>query len=104
MRYFLFCFLFILFFSCSPAEKQTYKLSDDQLAKVLFDIHYADVMLPSFTIAQQDSLRQIYWKHMEEIYKLSEAEIREEINKLESEPEKFKIIIGEVKAMADSIQ
>ena len=104
MRYCLFYFLCILFVSCSHAEKPTYKLSDEQLAKVLFDIHYADVMLPSFTIAQQDSIKQIYWKRMEEIYKMPESEIREEIKKLESEPEKFKLIIGHVKAMADSIQ
>ena|SRR5687768_12985215 len=104
MRYFLFYFLCFFFVACTPAEKQTYKLSDDQLAKVLFDIHYADVMLPSFTIAQQDSLRRLYWEKMEKIYEMSETEIREEIKKLESEPEKFKIIIGQVKAMADSIQ
>ena len=104
MRYPLYLFVCMLFVSCLSAEKQTYKLSDDQLARVLYDIHYADVTLPSLTKLQQDSVKRLYWNQMEEVYKMSEAEIREEIKKLESEPEKFKIIIGHVKAMADSIQ
>jgi hypothetical protein len=104
MKYVRYPFFCLLIFSCTKVEKPTYKLTDDQLAKVLFDIHFADVMLPSLTIPQQDSVKQIYWNQMEEIYKMPESEIREEIKKLESDPEKFKVIIGQVKEMADSIQ
>ena len=93
-----------LYLSCDKAEKQTYKLSDEQLARVLFDIHFADVMLPSLTMTQQDSVAEIYWDRMADIYKMPEAEIRAEIEKLESEPEKLKLILVRVKSMADSIQ
>ena len=104
MRYLFYSFICVFFVSCKSADKQTYRLSDDQLARVLYDIHFADVTLPSLTRLQQDSVKRLYWNQMEEIYKMSEAEIRAEIKKLESEPEKFKIIIEHVKAMADSIQ
>ena len=100
----LFYFLCIWIVSCGKPESQTYKLNDEQLARVLFDIHFADVMLPTITTHQQDSVKLLYWNRMEELYRMPEAEIREEIKKLESEPEKLKLIMERVKIMADSIQ
>ena len=105
MKYILLGFISIHFLiSCASSEKKTYRLSDEQLTHLLFDIHFADVILTDITPAQKDSLEDVYWKKMNDIYHLSKDEIREEIDKLESEPEKLMIIIERVKAMADSIQ
>jgi hypothetical protein len=104
MRYgFLLFSIFLLFVACNPKEKQTYRLSDEELARLLFDIHFADVILTDITPEQKDTLKTIYWKKMTSVYHLSEEEIREEIDKLESEPEKLMLIIGRVKSLTDTI-
>ncbi len=95
---------FMVFMACTSSQPQTYKLSDEELAHLMFDIHFADVILPELPGEQQDSIKVIFWKRMMETYHLTREEIQEEIDKLETEPEKLKMIIGRVKEMADSIQ
>ncbi len=96
--------LALSFIACKSSEKKTYRLSDDQLVNLMFDMHLADVLLTEFPKHQQDSIKAVYLKRMTEVYVLSEEEIHEEIHKLESEPEKMKLIIGRIKTMADSLQ
>lgn len=97
-------FLILFFIACQSSEKKIYRLSDDQLVNLMFDMHLADVLLIEFTKHQQDSLKDVYMKQMSQAYNLSEKEIQEEIDKLATEPEKMKLIIGRVKMMADSLQ
>lgn len=103
----------ILFFSfitmlmltaCTKKIKHDYRLSDEELANLMLDMHYADALLSDLSPELRDSISALYWKRMIELYDLSETEIREEINKLEKEPEKMKFILGRVKEMSDSIQ
>jgi hypothetical protein len=95
----------ILFFlGCDESVKQEYKLSDERLAQLMFDLHFADVILPGHTLEQRDTINLLYWQKLSENYGMTEEEIREEVRKLESEPEKLKLILGRVKMMSDSIQ
>jgi hypothetical protein len=104
MKYgFLLLIIFHFVIACSMTEKKTYRLSDEELTRLLFDVHFADVILKDITPEQKDTLQTLYWKKMSEVYHLSEEEIRDEIEKLESEPEKLMIIIGQVKAMTDTL-
>lgn len=97
----LIVFFFLL--ACSPAEKPVYKLTEDEHVNLLFDLHFADAILIELTPDQRDSVTQVYWQKMEERYGLDQDEIREEIKKLESDPEKMKLLIDRVRVMADSI-
>lgn len=104
MKYIAAIFLFAYIFGCNPVEKQNYQLTDEELSLLLFDIHYADVVLPGLSRQQQDSIKIIYYEQLSKIYDMSVEELKKEISKLESEPEKMKIILGRVKQLADSIQ
>src|SRR5687767_787387 len=78
MKYILLLFItFHLIIACGSTEKKTYKLTDEELAHLLFDIHFADVILTDITPEQKDSLETVYWKKMSEIYDMSKEEIRE---------------------------
>ncbi len=96
--------LVLLLCSCKPSGKPEYKLSDEQLAKVMLDLHLADVILPQLHTTQQDSVKQLFWKKMSVTYQMPEADIQREIELLESDPEKLKFIVNRVKELADSIQ
>lgn len=94
----------LMLIACKDKVKHDYRLSDEELANLMLDMHYADALLADLTPEQRDSISTLYWKRMMELYDLSEAEIRDEINQLENEPEKMKLILGRVKEMSDSIQ
>lgn len=102
-----FFYLFIMLVlacGCETNVKPSYKLSDEQLAQLMLDIHLADVMLPELPAAYQDSIKEKMWERLTVIYHLSEEELKEEISKLESEPEKLKLVVNRAKELADSIQ
>jgi len=100
------CLIFIIFhlISCESSEKPKYRLSDDRLVDMIFDMHLGEALLVDFPKHKQDSIKQVYMKRMTEAYGLNETEIREEIDKLSTEPEKMKLIISQVKSRADSLQ
>ncbi len=98
-------FFVILISGCTPAkEKVQYKLDDEQLAKLVLDIQLSDVMMQSISPPKQDSLRDLFWLRLTEVYKLSESDIKAEIEKLESDADKMKEIINRSKAISDSIR
>jgi len=97
-------FLVLVFVACSSSSRKEYKLSDERLAHLMLDLQLAEVTLLDLIPAEQDSLTILFDKRLEEIYHLSEAEIRNEIDKLQSDPEKLKWVVNRVKEMTDSIQ
>jgi hypothetical protein len=92
-----------LFFSCKSATRPSYQLSDEQLAQVMLDLHMADVILPQLHADQQDSVKQLFWRKMSVAYQMPEADLQREMELLESDPEKLKLIVNRVKELADSI-
>ena len=106
MRSIFLCMFMVLLAStgCETKIKNTYRLSDEQLAQLMLDMHLADVIMPELPANYQDSIRDVMWDRMEGIYNLSEEELKTEIEKLETEPEKLKLIVTRVKELADSIQ
>ncbi len=98
---------FIMIFglwACQSSSKHEYKLSDEQMARLMLDLQLAEVTLPDMTPLQQDSIKLLFKKRFEEIYHLTDAEIQSEMDQLESDPKKFKLILDRAKQMADSIQ
>ena len=95
----IFCFVL----ACSPSEKPDYKLPEEEQVNLLFDLHYADAILIDLSPGQRDSITKLYWQKMEERYGLDQEAIREEIRKLEADPEKMKLLVDRVRQMADSI-
>ena len=69
----------------------------------MFDVQLSEVALAEVTEERQDSLRDLFWLRFSEVYKHSVPEIKEEIRKLEEDPEKMKIIMDSVQVMLDSI-
>lgn len=94
----------LLLISCVATPKQKYRLSDDQLVDLMFDMHLGEVLLPEFPKHKQDSIKEVYMQRLTEAYGLTREEIREEIDRLSSEPDKMKLIISRVKMRADSLQ
>lgn len=102
---FIFSILLMLVTGCKPAEaKVEYKLKDQQLTHLMYDIQLSEITLSELPPPQRDSLKDLFWLRMTEIYKLSEHEIRSEVDKLESDPAKMKMIIDQVKEVSDSIR
>lgn len=91
--------------ACQKKEVSvTYMLSDEQLARLILDVQLGEVALHELTGTKQDSLKNLYWLRLAAVYKLSEPEIKEEIRKVENDPEKFKLIMDRVQTLSDSIR
>ena len=97
--------LLILFGSITACEQQkkNYKLSDEQLANLMLDLQLSETMLISLTSQQQDSLKTMFWEKLTSVYQLSEEELKVQVELLESDPEKLKSIVDQIKFKADSI-
>jgi hypothetical protein len=89
--------------ACQSSPQHEYKLSDERMAHLMLDLQLAEVILPDMSPHQQDSIKLLFKKGIEEIYHLSYAEIQSEMDQLETDPKKFKLIIDRAKQMADSI-
>jgi hypothetical protein len=97
--------MIILIFSCDKKEKKIeYKLSDDQLTHMMYDIQVSDAAIMGVTGTHGDTLRDIFWNRLTTIYGLSKEEIRSEVAKLESDPEKMKTVFDSIKAWSDTIK
>jgi hypothetical protein len=84
--------------------KVDYILTDDQLAHLMLDLQLSEVALAEIEGARQDTLKDLFWLRYTEIYKHSKPELEEEVRKLESDPEKMKVIMDRVQVMSDSIR
>jgi hypothetical protein len=99
------CFLFLMLVSCGTEQpKPTYSLTDDQLSSLLNDLYFSEALLISQTGAKRDSIRTLFWQRMTEVYKMDEATLRAEVEKLKVDPEKLKMIFDRVKTEVDSLQ
>jgi len=95
--------LFIL--SCQKKEvKVEYKLSDEQLTHFMYDIQLGEAALSGVTTERSDTLKELLWTRLMTVYGLSRAEIKAEIEKLESDPEKMKAVFDSIKVWSDTIK
>lgn len=99
-------FLLLVFTACGkPKANVKYTLTDDQLSHLMFDVQLAEVAVSEVgEDAQRDSIRDLLWTKLEAIYKLPASELTAEIRKLESDPEKMKVIMDRAQVLADSIR
>lgn len=94
----------LVFMSCESGKRDVkYLLTDEQLSRLMFDVQLSEVALAEVTEQKQDSLRELFWLRFTEVYKHSVPEIKDEIRKLEEDPEKMKVIMDQVQVMLDSI-
>lgn len=101
----LFAFIFTLFLACNTGGgKKGPQTVDEKMVNIMYDMHFADALLAEFSGEQRDSISALFWERMTQLYGMSEKEIREEVAKLEGDPEKMKLVLGRVKEKADSIQ
>ncbi len=98
----LLLFLFGSVMACKQ-QKKNYSLTDEQLANLMLDLHLSETMLISLNSEQQDSLKDLYWEKLTLVYQLSEEEIKMQVALLESDPEKLKDIMDQIKFRSDSI-
>jgi hypothetical protein len=90
--------------ACQPKEINVkYTLSDEQLSLLMFDIQLSEIAVDEVTGSARDTLNELFWKRLTEVYKLSKPEIVDEIRKLETDPEKMKAIMDQVQVLSDSI-
>ena len=97
--------LCLFLFACEKKTKQIeYRLSDDKLTHLMYDVQIADAAITGATGHQADTLRELMWNRLTTIYGLSEKEIKSEINKLQTDPEKMKTVFDSIKAWSDTIR
>ena len=104
MKYRIVLLLFLIgtVIACQQ-QKKNYKLSDEQLSNLILDLHLSETMMMSLSSPQQDSLKDLFWEKLTTVYDLSEDEIKDEVALLESDPEKLKIIVDQIRFRSDSI-
>jgi hypothetical protein len=94
----------LLIYSCkAPDANVNYRLSDEQLARLMFDIQMSEVSLSEVSGERQDTLKNLFWLRFADVYKLNKAELTEEVKKLENDPEKLKVVLDRVQALSDEI-
>jgi hypothetical protein len=94
----------LMLIACKSADKNQYKLTDEQLAHLMFDVQLAETTLSDLSPTQKDSIKILFDKQLAVVYKLSDTELKAEVDHLQSDPEKLKWVVNRVKQMADSIQ
>jgi hypothetical protein len=94
----------LVFICCKASAPKEYKLSDEKLALLLLDLQFAEITLPDLSPGEQDSIKALFDQRLEEIYHLSKEEMKKEMEKLQSDPEKLKWVVDRAKQMADSIR
>ena len=101
--YFFLAFTMSLVACQSPEANVKYTLSDEQLSHLMFDLQLSEVAISEVTGGARDTLSELFWLRLTEVYKLSKPELTEEIRKLETDPVKMKEIMDQVQVMSDSI-
>lgn len=84
-------------------QKKNYTLTDEQLANLMLDLQLSETMMLSLSTPQQDSLKDLFWEKLTTVYQVSEQEIKDQVALLESDPEKLKTIMDQIKFRSDSI-
>lgn len=69
----------LVLFSCA---KQTSKLSNEDLASLIVDMHISEVSLKRIDKEIQDSLKDIYLEKLEHIHKIDKEEIKYQVELL----------------------
>lgn len=70
----------------------------------MLDLQMTEAALPELLPDHQDSLKMLFDRRLEEIYKLSKEELKMQMDLLHSDPVKLKWVVDRTKEMADSIQ
>ncbi len=84
-------------------QKKNYILTDEQLANLMLDLQLSETMMLSLSTPQQDSLKDLFWEKLTSVYQVSEQEIMDQVALLESDPEKLKAVMDQIKFRSDSI-
>lgn len=93
----------LLLAACQKNTKQ-YKLEDSQLVNLMLDLQLVETMVSTIPLNEQDSLKKVFWKQLTSVYNMTEDEIKNEVEQLETDPEKLMNIMNQVKAKTDSLQ
>jgi hypothetical protein len=91
--------------SCQRKEaKVDYKLSDEQLTHLMYDVQLSDAAIMGTSGLHADTLKELFWTRLTKTYGLSRSEIRSEIEKLETDPQKMKTVFDSIKVWSDTIK
>jgi hypothetical protein len=95
----------LLIMSCQKKDmKMEYKLSDEQLTRLMYDVQLSEAAITGVTTERGDTLKELLWTRLTTVYGLSKAEIEKEIEKMESDPEKMKAVFDSIQAWSDTIK
>jgi len=95
----------IAFVACEKKiVRMDYKLNDEQLTHLMYDVQLSDAAIMGVTGHNADSLKTLLWTRLTTSYGLSKADIKSEIEKLQSDPEKMKAVFDSIKVWSDTIK
>jgi hypothetical protein len=97
--------ILLLLFSCKKQKVIVdYRLDTEQLIQLMYDVQWSDAAIANLSPERKDSLRTLFWEKLTTIYGMTEEEIKNEIHKLESDPETMKLVFDRIKEMSDTIK
>lgn len=85
-------------------EAKVYTLSDGQLANLVLDVQLTEAALGEVSGATRDSLKQVFWTGMEQVYKQPMNVLERDVRTLESDPEKLNLVMNQVQELLDSLR
>jgi len=95
----------LLLLACHKKEKKiTYKLSDRQMTQLVYDVQLSDAVIINVAGGHGDSLKAKFFERLTTVYGLSREEIKAEIQKLESDPDRMKAVYDSIKVWSDTIK
>jgi hypothetical protein len=97
--------LLLLGTGCEPKKDSVeFVLTDEQLYHLMYDMFLSEAVLSGLKEDHQDSVRQLFWLRMTEVYDMSEKELRAEVEKIQTDPDKLRYVLDRVKQDLDSIR
>ena len=95
--------LLVIVVSCTWESKSSYKLSDDDFEKMLFDVELAREASKTGEFNEHDSLFDLYLKAVAIRYNLDTADVQLEIKMRLAESSEFASVYDKLRERVDSL-
>lgn len=103
MKWVTFIGILLFFISCQKNRTEI-TLTNENLVKVLTDLHIAETATLSFPKKEQDSVKAHYLNQILELHQLTEPELNQNLEALYAEKERYKMVYDTVIAQLNAVE
>ena len=94
----------VVFLSCNTGKGKGYSLEKEQMIEIIVDFQIAKAAVLKYPASNRDSMSKVYFDQIYAIHEVDRFEFEQNINKLEKDPEYYKVIYDEVYERLESIR